>query len=229
MVVLQKDEYEVLRLVDYEHMTHEECAARMDISRTTVTEICEAARAKLVGALVNGRGVTVSGGHTRVCEGGEPCCGSRGCWRGETEPAAQSKGGKASMKVAVTYENGEVFQHFGHTETFKLYDIEDGKIVSSQVIGSDGSGHSALAGLLRNRGVDALICGGIGGGARIALAKAGVALYPGVTGSADEAAQALAEGRLVYDPDTQCAHHEHGEGHDCAHHDDHACGHHCGR
>lgn len=67
------------------------------------------------------------------------------------------------MKIAVTYENGEVFQHFGHTETFKVYEVEDGKILSSEIIGSDGNGHEALAGLLANQRIDVLICGGIGG------------------------------------------------------------------
>ena len=83
------------------------------------------------------------------------------------------------MKIAVTYENGQVFQHFGHTEQFKLYEVEDGRVVSSQVVDTNGSGHGALAGFLREYGVDALICGGIGGGARNALAQAGIQLYPG--------------------------------------------------
>ena len=74
------------------------------------------------------------------------------------------------MKIAVTYENGNVFQHFGHTEQFKLYDVQDGKVVSSQVVDTNGSGHGALAGFLAAHQVEALICGGIGGGAQMALA-----------------------------------------------------------
>lgn len=70
------------------------------------------------------------------------------------------------MKIAVTYENGQVFQHFGHTERFKLYEVEDGAVTASQVVDTAGSGHGALAGFLRERGVQTLICGGIGGGAR---------------------------------------------------------------
>ena len=69
------------------------------------------------------------------------------------------------MRIAVTYENGEVFQHFGHTEQFKVYEVEDSKVVSSEILGSDGSGHEALATLLRERSIDVLICDGIGGGA----------------------------------------------------------------
>lgn len=91
------------------------------------------------------------------------------------------------MKIAVTYENGEIFQHFGHTEQFKVYDIEDGKIVSSQVVGSDGLGHGALAGFLGSNNIEVLICGGIGGGAQTALADAGIKLYGGVSGNADAA------------------------------------------
>ena len=130
------------------------------------------------------------------------------------------------MKIAVTYENGQVFQHFGHTEQFKLYDVENGAVVSSRVVDTNGSGHGALAGFLREHGVEALICGGIGGGARNALAQAGITLYPGAAGDADGAVAALLAGTLAYDPDTLCDHHGHGEGHDCAHHGEHDCGHH---
>ena len=78
------------------------------------------------------------------------------------------------MKIAVTYENGQIFQHFGHTAQFKLYEVEDGKIVREAVVDTNGSGHGALAGLLAQSGVDTLICGGIGGGAQMALAQAGI-------------------------------------------------------
>ena len=127
------------------------------------------------------------------------------------------------MKIAVTYENGQVFQHFGHTGQFKVYEVADGKVVSSAVLPTNGSSHGALAGFLRERGVDTLICGGIGGGARTALAEAGITLYPGASGEADAQVAALLAGSLSYDPDTVCAHHEgHGEGHDCG---SHSCGH----
>ena len=131
------------------------------------------------------------------------------------------------MRVAVTFENGEIFQHFGHTEQFKIYDIEDGRIASSEIVDTNGSGHGALAGVLSALKVDALICGGIGGGARMALAEAGIQLYGGVRGSADAAAEAFASGKLAFDPDARCDHHDHhGEGHDCG---SHGCGNHsCG-
>ena len=122
------------------------------------------------------------------------------------------------MRVAVTYENGNIFQHFGHTEQFKLYDIEGQKIIKEQEVDTQGSGHGALAGFLKENGVDTLICGGIGGGAQMALADAGIRLYGGVTGSADEAVKALLEGGLNYDPDVHCSHHEHGHDGSCAGH-----------
>lgn len=123
------------------------------------------------------------------------------------------------MKIAVTYENGEIFQHFGHTEQFKLYTVENGVITAAEVVGTNGSGHGALAGFLTEHGVDTLICGGIGAGAQNALAQAGIRLYGGVSGNADEAVAALLNGTLGYNPDVRCSHHDHeGEGHSCGEH-----------
>ena len=126
------------------------------------------------------------------------------------------------MKIAVTYENGEVFQHFGHTEEFKIYEVEDYQVVSSQIIASNGSGHGALAELLADRAIDVLICGGIGGGAQAALAEQGIELCAGASGNADEAVAAYLRGELV-NTGANCNHH-HGEGHSCHDHgDDHSC------
>lgn len=128
------------------------------------------------------------------------------------------------MKIAATYENGNIFQHFGKTAQFKLYEIEDGKILSAEIVDTNGSGHGALAGFLTGCRAEALICGGIGMGAQQALAMAGIALYAGVTGSADEAAQAFAEGRLTAGDAPTCNHH-----HDHDHHHEGGCGEHgCG-
>ena len=131
------------------------------------------------------------------------------------------------MKIAVTYENGEVFQHFGHTAQFKLYEIEDGKIVNEEVVDTNGNGHGALAGLLSSLNADVLICGGIGGGAQMALAQAGIKLFGGVNGNADEAVEAFLANSLNYDPEAKCDHHDHhhGEGHTCG---SHGCGSNCG-
>ena len=130
------------------------------------------------------------------------------------------------MRIAVTYENGMIFQHFGHTQEFKVYDVQDGKIVASEVVDTNGSGHGALAGVLTALHADVLICGGIGGGAQMALAAAGIQLFGGVSGSADAAVEALICGNLLYNPNVQCNHHgehHHGEGHNCG---SHGCGSH---
>ena len=127
------------------------------------------------------------------------------------------------MRIAVAYENGEVFQHFGHSEHFKLYDVEDDKIIREQIVDTHGRGPGALAGFLQAARVDALICGGIGMGAQMALADAGIRLYAGVQGAADEAARALAAGTLAYDPDARCDHHGHHQDGGCGH--EHGCGH----
>ena len=127
------------------------------------------------------------------------------------------------MRIAVTHENGQVFQHFGHTEEFKIYEIEDGKVISTEIIGSNGSGHSALAALLDERKIDVLICGGIGGGAQAALAERGIELCAGADGNADQAVEAYLRGELV-NTGANCNHH--GEGHSCH---EHGCGEHdCG-
>ena len=130
------------------------------------------------------------------------------------------------MKIAVTYENGQIFQHFGHTEQFKIYEAADGKVTHAEIVDTNGSGHGALAGFLMQHVVDTLICGCIGGGAQAALAEAGIKLYGGVSGDTDAAVNALLSGSLDYDSNVHCDHHDHkhGEaGHTCG---DHGCGKH---
>ncbi len=234
IVVMTLDEFETIRLIDWEGMTQEQCAVQMDVARTTVQAIYGSARTKVAECLVFGKGLRIEGGEYMLCDGRRQGC-SRTCprtWLREAQPSQEKyvreekSGGDLKMKIAVTFENGNIFQHFGHTEQFKIYQAEDGKIVSSQVVDTQGQGHGALAGFLRELQVTDLICGGIGGGARQALAEAGIRLYGGVTGDADQAAQALAAGKLAYDPDAECSHH--GEGHhegNCGHHGE---GHHVG-
>ena len=124
------------------------------------------------------------------------------------------------MKIAVTYEDGSIYQHFGHTAQFKIYEVEDGKILSSQILDTNGSGHGALASLLDQQGIKVLICGGLGGCARTALHNAGIAVYGGVSGDADEAVELFLSSTLNYNPNACCSHHDHhhGEGHSCGGH-----------
>lgn len=119
------------------------------------------------------------------------------------------------MRIAVTYDNGEIFQHFGHTETFKIYEVENGKIISSEVIGNDGQGHGALVKYLKQKGVEVLICGGIGGGAKNMLEDVCIKLYPGASGDADAQVKAFLNNSLNYNPDTEC-HHHNSEEHSCS-------------
>lgn len=213
------DEYETIRLIDYLGYTQEECAVQMEVGRATVQAVYAEARKKLARFLVEASSLEISGGSYRIC--GQKERRQSGC-------VTSFRRGDSNMKIAVTYDNGEVFQHFGHTEQFKVYEVEDGRIVASEVIDTNGSGHGALAGFLNQCGAQVLICGGIGGGARNALAEAGIQLYPGACGDADAQVEAFLAGSLNYDPDTVCAHHEHGhEGGNCGEHT-HECGHHCG-
>ena len=284
-ILLTLDEYEVIRLVDLKQQTHEQCAAQMDISRSTVQEIYENARRKLAACLVYGKPLHITGGNVRICRGQEQqseschraeacdragqditggnvqiCSGqkqrSESCHRAEacdragqditggttgvgsacgsagksgtccTSGLTSDHKGDIIMRIAVTYENGQIFQHFGHTAQFKIYDVANGEIVRAEVVDTNGSGHGALAGFLMQLGVDALICGGIGGGAQMALAEVGIRLFGGVSGDADAAVNALIAGNLGYNPDVHCDHHdhEHGEGgHSCG---SHGCGNH---
>ena len=243
-VVLTLDEYEAVRLVDLEKLTHEQCARQMDISRTTVTEIYESAREKLADSLVHGKTLRITGGNYRFCDGsalrycqqackkagGAAMCKVRKHPEGIplcTENMCRSRKGAYYMRIAVTYENGEVFQHFGHTEQFKLYDIEDGKVTAEEIADTNGQGHGALAGFLTEAGADVLICGGIGGGAQAALAGAGIKLYGGVSGMADDAVKAYLAGNLDFNPNVHCDHHSHEHGHSCGEHhcgeDKHGC------
>ena len=130
------------------------------------------------------------------------------------------------MKLAITYDHGQVFQHFGKTQQFKIYDIQEGKVGPSLVTGTGGQGHGALAGLLRALGISVLICGGIGPGAQEALKSLDITVIPGITGDVDQAAQDFVDGKLVPNTEALCNHHHDGPAHSCG---DHGCGQHtCG-
>lgn len=217
-VVLTVDEFEAIRLIDEQGFSQEECSSYMQVARTTAQAIYNTARAKIATALVEGMPLRIEGGDYRLCEGKEDVCHCGGCQRHRYGDQFQEKGEK-QMRIAVTYEDGNIFQHFGHSEQFKLYDVEEGKIVNTQVVDTNGQGHGALAGFLTGAKVDVLICGGIGGGAQNALAQAGIQLYGGVAGSCDAAVDALLANNLGYNPNVQCSHH--GEGHSCG---GHSCG-----
>lgn len=208
-VTLTLDEFETINLLDYQGLDQEECAKRMEISRSSVQAIYMSARKKLSIAIVEARKLIISGGNIITLD--------------QTEKYKLNTKGDSTMRIAVTYEDGQIFQHFGHTENFKVYDVENNKVTDSKVINTNGTGHGALATLLNGLDVDVLICGGIGGGAQMALAEAGIKLYGGVFGDADSAVDALLKGELEYNPNVMCSHYHHEEGHSCG---SHSCGHH---
>lgn len=221
---LAVEEFEVIRLMDAIGLTQQECAQQMGVARTTVQRIYCDARKKLAAFITSGGTLCVGGGSYGICHRS----GAAGCGRGFCcKRAYDNNSGMEvlNLKIAVTYDNGQVFDHFGLTKTFKIYDIEGGKVVSSHLLSSGDSGHGALAGLLGESGVTTLICGGIGAGAKNALAQAKIELYAGTSGDADEQVEAFLRGELSYNPDTICEHHTHeGEAHE------HVCGEHgCGR
>lgn len=220
-VIMTVDEYETIRLIDREGLSQEQCSAFMQIARTTVQKIYENARRKLADVLVEGRPLRIEGGDFRLCIGDNTGCGHPRCFKHRYYQQYTRTKGEHIMTIAVTYENGEIFQHFGHTEFFKIYDVQEGKIVNSEVVSTNGQGHGALADVLTALNADILICGGIGGGAQMALAAAGIRLFGGASGSADAAVEALVAGKLAYNPNVQCNHHHHTEGHACG---NHGCG-----
>lgn len=224
-VILAVDEFETIRLIDKEGLTQEECGAQLGVGRTTAQKLYDKARKKLAQALVLGLPVKISGGDYRLCNGNTDFCYKSDCLKKQLQAEFFMDKGEQMMRIAVTYENGTIFQHFGHTEQFKVYDVEAGKIVQTKIVDTNGSGHGALAGVLSALNVDVLICGGIGGGAQMALAENGIKLYGGVSGNADEAVNAFIVGKLAFDPDVHCDHHDHAHGdapHSCG---DHGCGH----
>ena len=219
-VRLTVDEYETIRLIDKEGFSQEQCGEFMKIARATVQQIYASARKKLADMLVEGLPLYIGGGDIQLCNGINSVCSRNSCIKQSILNFVKPKG-EFIMRIAVTYENGAIFQHFGNTEQFKLYDIEDGKVTAEKIADTNGQGHGALSGFLTEAGADILICGGIGGGAQMALAEAGIKLYGGVSGMADDAVKAYLAGNLDFNPNVQCNHHGHEHGHSCGEH-------HCG-
>ena len=191
------DELEVLRLCDLEGLNQEAVAQHMGIARATVAAICSRAHRKVANALVNGRAIVIEGGNIAY----SPITTTTAAW-----PAKEVD----TMRVATTYDNGNIFMHFGRSEQFKIYDIQDDKVLNEQVVGTGGTGHGALAGLLAN------------GGAINALAQAGITVYAGAQGSCDACVEALIAGTLAQTGEATCG--CHGHDHERTHELGESCG-----
>lgn len=230
--VLSVEELESLRLCDFEGLAQDAAAQRMRVSRGTLQRMLYSAHSKTAEALTSGFAIEIGGGSYELSEEWCGCARCKKCPFSDEADRAAKERKKEIMKngvIAVTEENGEIFQHFGHTQYFALYTISEGKAVDKKIIDAEGSGHSALGGFLREKGADLLICGGIGAGAKKVLADAGIALVSGAKGSTDEAVEAFLAGTLTDSPAGECDHHNHGEEpHGACHGCGHGEGHHSG-
>ncbi|MBR4695707.1 MAG: DUF134 domain-containing protein [Selenomonadaceae bacterium] len=221
------DELEALRLCDLEERSQEAAAVEMNISRGTLQRLLYSAHKKIAFALLYGRTIQTEG---RLDS--KAACLKRDCHFCAETYRKIPKTGENTMKIAVTCENNEVFQHFGHTPSFAVFTVEGGKVVAKEILDCGENGHGALAGLLKEGGVDLLICGGIGGGAQMALAEAGVKLIGGAAGNVDEVVKAYLDGTLMPNPDFQCHHYDGEATHSCGSHGcheggaEHKCGNH---
>ena len=218
ILVMTLDEYESIRLIDIEGFNQEECASKLGVARTTAQLIYNKAREKMAKALVLGLGLQIEGGNYELCDGSPRCRKCHLKHEYTNYEIEESKKESGILRIAVTYENGQVFQHFGRTENFKIYEVESDHIVSSKVISSNGRGHGALAEILSMNQIDVLICGGIGVGAQNALLNAGIELCAGASGDTDQAVREYLEGTLI-NTGSNCDHH-HGSSHSCG---DHGC------
>ena len=215
---IRADELEALRLCDLEELSQQEAANRMGVSRGTLQRLLYSAHRQIAFALVCGRSIHLDPPTESRCMGRVTC---RKKCRFCRDPRKITKTGGKNMIIAVTSANGEVFQHFGHTPEFTIYETRGEELLGPRVIPTGENGHGALAGLLDALGVEILICGGIGGGAQMALDEIGVRIVGGASGKVDEVVSAFLKGELEVDPDFRCHHHDHDSGHKCG---EHSCG-----
>ncbi|MDO4574594.1 MAG: NifB/NifX family molybdenum-iron cluster-binding protein [Planctomycetia bacterium] len=220
VVELATDELEAIRLADLEGLEQGDASKRMGVSRGTLQRLLYSARRKTAFALVTGRSLVIR--EAPNVRGG--CCVQGACRFCPRKMEFFNSRGVEVMKIAVTSENNQVFQHFGHTPEFTIFDVSAGKITNVTRVSTGETGHGALAGLLAELGVNLLLCGGIGGGAQMALAEAGISLLGGTQGDVTQVVEEYLRGELQPRTDFTCHHHEHEQGHSCGGHGHGNCG-----
>lgn len=223
-VTLFVEEYETIRLVDFEKQTHEQCAQQMQISRTTVTEVYEKARFKIADAIVNGKPLLIQGGNYEVCRGSNQDCPRKCRYKCIAQSNQVSNSiGEEKMKIAIPVKNDVIYQHFGMASQFKVYTIENNRVAHTETLISEGRGHGTKLDLLLSNGIHCVICGGIGEGAITGINRAGIELIVGVSGTADEAVTAYLAGGLQSNLELASSKSQHQ-----GHNDHDHCGHgHC--
>ena len=222
-LTIRADELEALRLCDLEELPQTEAALRMGISRGTLQRLLYSAHRQIAFALVRGRSIHLDPPTESRCAQAGGC--GKTCRFCRKNRKTTERGGK-NMIIALTSSNGEVFRHFGHTPEFTIYETKGGELLGPRVVPTGEKGHGALADILDALGVEVLICGGIGGGAQMALDEIGVKVVGGASGKVADVVAAFLKGELEVNPDFQCHHHDHDAGHKCG---EHGCGEHrCG-
>ena len=203
-VVLNMDEYSTIYFMDYKGLNQTECADCMDVARTTVTDIYMEARKKIADAMVNGKKLVISGGNYRVSNKEE-----RKYYKEQygietnrihgDEQIHEKKKSVLRVFVNLNPETGTVFPHFGETQEFKVFDIENKKIIKSEILKTGGILRGAVVGFLEEAGADVVICDHVGECVRRNLEKAEIKIYPGVTGNVDEVIREYILGTLEID------------------------------
>lgn len=223
VVSLSLDELEAAKLVDFQGLSQEDAAIRMEVSRPTVTQLCNEARKKILDAIINGKALEIGGGSVHLCTG--QGCDCPGCHCHQNHWKLSLKEGTNTMRIAIPFENGTICQHFGRAPEFTFFDVNEGQITKVQTTPTGGSGHGAIAAFLAANETDVVICGGIGGGARMALASLGIVLIPGVAGNPEEAVKRLLAGEAIAGDGEGCGCGCGGHAH---HHAEEGCGCGCG-
>ncbi len=204
-ILLSVEEFETVRLIDYLGMNQEECAASMNVSRITVQTLYADARKKLARFLVEGSNLKIQGGNFQLVK------------QDEKNQEKQEQWDEKKIRICVPYEEGRVFQHFGRSTEMKIYDIEGHKILSSQIVKTEGRGHGTLVEFVKSVQADVVICGGIGAAAKSALAEDSIQLFGGACGDADGQVASYLAGNLVYNPDYKCVQDKENSGRGCDH------------